>query len=211
VGSFSVIRPQDDNVAQQASAWCDELVKLLSNKGHSLVNDTSATSPGGADKKDIVAAISSRTDLICYFGHGDEKSWLTLGSSTVDASDFQVAKGKAVVSIACKTGRVLGPDAVTAGAVSWLGFTIKVVVVPLHKTVDHLGDAIVDGLAVLGTGGTVQQARDELAAKLDQLMVAFDTGGTLSSHPSAGLGYLSSMALRDHISLEGQNNHRPLP
>jgi hypothetical protein len=206
MGDLVVVRPRDDDHARQASDWCDELVAALSIDGHNVVVDVDDTAP--ADSQTIRAALVQAARLIVYFGHGDERSWLTLGAPTVDSTNVDAVAGKAVVSVACRTGKVLGPDAITAGAVAWLGFTIKVPVIAPHKNRDPIGDAICDGLGTLA-GGTMQHARDEIAAQCDMLVQSFDAG-SLSRHPASAMGYYAAMALRDHVVIHGNSQHEPL-
>lgn len=208
MGVFSVIRPRDDAEARQSSDWCDALILELMRHGHRKGSDVDDRTP--ADVQHVLSALSRPADLVCYFGHGDGVSWRTSQTATLDTSSAHHTQGKAVVSIACRTACGLGPAAVTGGASSWLGFTIDVVVMAPHKTVDPFGDALVGALAGLGRGGTMQQARDEIAANLDGLADDFATGW-LSSHPAASLGYFGSIAMRDHVVVHGQQQHVPLP
>ena len=208
MSDFSVIRPEDDNVARQTSGWCDELIRKFTANGHRLADDVNQWTP--ADQASMVARMGGTTDLICYFGHGETDCWLTNGTATIDANTIHHAAGKAVISIACDTACNFGPDAITAGVVAWLGFTILVAVMAPHKNQDPIGEAIVDGLELLGNGRTMQEARDEIAANLDQLVVRFHSGGSLASHPAAAFGYYASMAMRDHVVVHGQANHVPL-
>lgn len=163
-----------------------------------------------ADATEITKVLGGSADLICYFGHGDEDHWLTSGAPTIDAGNVSAAAGKAILSIACRAGRNLGPDAITAGVISWLGFTIAVPVIAPHKTHDPIGEAIVRALAGLGGKGTMQQARDDMAAEFDQLVDDYDTG-KFSTHPAAPLGYFAAMCLRDHVVLHGKTSCQPLP
>jgi hypothetical protein len=208
VGSFTFIRPSDDADASQASDWADDLINKFTANGHTIAKDVDDSTP--ADTKNIVAAVRGKTDLICYFGHGDEHSWLTNSTPTFDASNVVAATGKAVVSVACKTGCNLGPAAITAGALAWLGFTIKVAIMAPHKNVDPIGDAIVDGLEFLANNRTMQEARDEISANFDRLVGDYDSG-RYSSHPEAEFGYFAALSLRDHVVLHGQSNCTPLP
>jgi len=208
MGSFTLVRPKDDAAARQSSDWCDSLCSNLTTNGHSKIDDVDDTSP--PNTANILAAIGKKGDLICYFGHGDGAAWLTAGMPTLDGRNVSAASGKAVVSIACKTGIHLGPDAITAGAICWLGFTIKVPVMSPHKLRDPFGDAIVNGLSVLGGHKSMQDARVEIYKNLNQLVDDFDTG-PLSSHPASALGYFSAMSLRDHIVVHGNSAHQPLP
>jgi hypothetical protein len=209
MSSFSVIRPRDDSAAIASSDWCDDLIaKLTASKAApSKLIDVDDSSP--ADQAKISAAMSAGAELICYFGHGDSNAWLTANHPTIDAGTVSAGKGAAVVSIACETGLQLGADAITAGVESWLGFTIKVPVLVLKGGSDPFGEAIVDGLAELGEGKSMQEARDALFAALNQTVTDFDTG-YLSTDPSAPLGYYAAMSLRDHIVVHGNSAHVPL-
>ena len=206
MGDFTVVRPRDDADAQQASDWCNDLVTELTKSGHTKIADVNDQTP--PTTRHILNAFKPAA-LIFYFGHGDEHNWLTNQAKTLDDSNVSVTKGKAVVSIACKTACNLGPAAITAGAVAWLGFTGKVAVIRPHKTRDPIGNAIVGALACLGNRGTMQQARDEIAKRCDQLTIDYDTG-QFSTHPEHFLGYFGSMVMRDHVDVQGTPSHRPL-
>jgi hypothetical protein len=170
------------------------------------VNDTTP-----ANKAEIVKAIRTTVNVICYFGHGDEDSWLTNGASTLDAATVSSVKAKTIISIACRTACKLGPNAITAGVRSWLGFTIKVPIIAPHKNLDPIGDAIVNGLSVLGNKGTMQSARSDIVTLLDQVVRDYDDNGKHHSHPEHAIGYYSAMALRDHVVVHGRLNSQPLP
>ena len=202
------IRPKDDAAARQASTWCDEFTAAMTAGGHTIVEDVDDLSP--ADTKTIIAAFRRTADLICYFGHGEDDAWSTHGAVTVDGASILAARGKCVISIACNTGRAMGPNAVTGGVASWLGFTIQVPVVSPYKTRDGFGEAIVEGLKTLVSGGTMQQARDDVSDALDALSRDFDTGGSLSGHAHAWLGHFGAIALHDHVTVNGTASVSPL-
>jgi hypothetical protein len=206
MASYALIRPEDDADARQASTWADSLGKKLSSISHNKTADVDAGSP--PDQAQIVAALGAVCSLICYFGHGDKDSWLT-GRTRVKGGDFVPAKGKAVISIACKTGCNLAPDALTAGVRTFLAFSSKVAVIAIYNGADPIGDAIVDGLSVLSSGSTMQQSRDEIYSKLDGVVNDYDTG-QFRSHPAANFGYFAAMAMRDHIVVHGDTAFQPL-
>jgi hypothetical protein len=207
VGTLVTIRPQDDLEAEQASDWCDDLTAELSAGGHVVVSDVVANTP--PDEVQIKATLRQEANLACYFGHGDEHSWLTDSVATIDKRNVQAAAGKAVVSIACSTGCNLGPDAIAAGVTAWLGFTLDLPIIRPHKNIDPIGEAIVSGLACLGTGGTVQEARDAIAANLGSLVSEFRSG-YLRHHPGASAGYFATMAAMDRVVAHGSVHHQPL-
>jgi len=207
MADYVVIRPRDDGAARQVSDWCDELVKRSTGNGHSLIGNVDDTSP--ASKTSILAALAINCRLACYFGHGDNNSWLTSGSVTVDKTNVGAATGKAVVSVACKTGRDLGADAFNSGVKAWLGFKVRVAVLAPHKNRDPVGDTMVDALAVLGNSGTMQDAYDAIKQGFDQLADDYDTGSLSGRHDSVA-GYMASIVLRDYVSLDGASSFVPL-
>ncbi len=207
MSSFALIRPKDDKNALQASDWGDHVANAFAAGGHTKLVDVDDLSP--ADHRNIVSSLGSQVSLICYFGHGNEHVWLTGGASTVTSNDFAHAASKAVVSIACKTGCNLGPDAITSGVEAWIGFTTYVAVISPYKGVDPIGDAIVAGLTGLGYGQTMQQSRDELYSQLDTVANEYDTG-MFSTHPNANLKYYAAIAMRDHLVLHGTASFAPL-
>ena len=208
MGSYSIIRPADDAAARQSWDWADVVRGALTRAGHGMFEDVDASTP--ASGANIVAALGRGVDLILYFGHGNEDEWLTNGTKTIDKSNVGAAKGTCVVSIACKTARNLGPDAITAGIACWLGFTIKVAVIAPYSYVDPIGDAICDALGLLGSSGTMQAARDAMEQNLDQVARNYDTGKYMS-HPAAVIGYFAAISMRDHVVVEGKAGSQPLP
>jgi hypothetical protein len=208
MSDFTTIQPRDDSVSIISGRWCEELSDQLRAKRHTRTLDIDDSTP--ADRSTIEAGIPKGGRLVCYFGHGDQDSWSTGGVPTIDGANVIAASGKAVVSVACKTGKHLGPDAITAGAESWLGFTISVPVFT-HGGTDPIGDALINALQVLGDGDSMQDAKDKLFSELDALIGDFDDGGSLSSLPIATLGYFAAMSLRDHINLIGNHHDCPLP
>lgn len=208
MSAFVIVRPQDDSAARQASDWCDALVAKFIAFGHTLVDDVDEATP--AEAPEIERAMRAEARLVCYFGHGDRDAWHTDDQPMIDRGNVKAAAGKAVLSIACLTSRELGPDAVTAGVVTWLGFTIKVPVLVPHKNADPFGEAIVAALAGLASGATMGDVRDALVAACEQLVVEFDQSGRFHGHPAQPVGYYGALALQSHVSLHGAAAHRPL-
>jgi len=206
---FVVIHPEDDAAAEQAAKWCSELVDELVAAGHELIEDVNEQTP--ADSASIEAALEMPAELVCYFGHGTPDSWQTDGQTTIESGNVGRAAGKTVVSIACLTGRNLGPDAVTAGVSSWLGITIKVPVLPPHKNVDPMGSAFVSGLRHLSRSATIGDVRDSLIAAFEQLAVDYDDGGRFAGRPDQPIGYYGAHALKDSIEVSGRKTAIPLP
>lgn len=209
MANFIAICPRDDGNSRQASDWY-ALFKQSAIQQHSELAYIDDYSP--ADIQNICGALRLQgSDLILYFGHGTHNDWRTNDSVTVDKSNIKYAKRKAVVSIACKTGRDLGPDAVNQGGVeSWLGFTIRVAILPPYLNQDPIGDAINRGICELINGGTMRDARNTIESELRKLITDYDTGGNFSNHPNSTFGYFACLSLADNVSLNGKSNFRPL-
>lgn len=207
MGSYSLIRPEDDGASQQASTWATDLDTKLVSRSHARVENIDQHSP--ADRATIEAAISKAADLVCYFGHGTETAWTTSNTATLDNHNVARLLDKVVVSVACKTGRNLGPDAVLSGVSAWIGFNISVATIRTHKGIDPIGDAIVDGVLKFDGGGTVRSVVDAIAANLDQVAIDHDTGKH-SGHPNAKIVYFAALALRHHVVALGKTSATPL-
>jgi Peptidase family C25 len=209
MSTFVVIRPQDDAVARQASDWCDKLVNVLTQQGgHIKMGDVNSACP--ASQATIVSAMQKNSQLVFYFGHGTTDAWTVTNTNVIDPSSISCASRNAVVSIACKTGQQMGSDAITAGAIFWLGFTIKVPVIRPYKNIDPIGEAIYGALAGFGSSKSAQEVHRDLIQKLDRVATEYDTGGKFSKHPEATMGYFFAMVLRDHIVVHGNPSYVPM-
>ncbi|GAT03711.1 C25 family cysteine peptidase [Mycolicibacterium fortuitum] len=209
MGEYVGICPRDDGHSRIASDWYTRLSDRLKRSGH--IEKYYLSDKRGADYSTIRIALAEvGPGLVLYFGHGTADAWTVQGKAVTHSSDAAVAKGKAVVSVACKTGRNLGPDAVNGGVVAWLGFTIPVPTIAPHGRLDPLGDAIVDGIAQLGNGGSMADARAALEAELRALSDEYRSGGRFSHHPNAVIGFWACGWLADNVSLAGATAWRPL-
>jgi hypothetical protein len=207
MADFVVIRPEDDGDASRASEWCDDLIGTASFQSHACVHDVDGNTP--ADSANVQAALGVSAQLVLYFGHGDESSWLTSNSPTVDISNVSLGQDKAVVSVACKTSCLLAPAAIRGGVIAWLGFAAKIPIIDKHKGSDPIGDALVSSLSLLGSGGTMQDAHDAIVAEFARLVADFETGSLSGLHISP-VGYYASMVMRDQCIVSGTATHIPL-
>jgi hypothetical protein len=209
MGNFAGVCPRDDNNTCLAGDWYQRLNAELIQAGHAQAAYVDDGTP--ASTANILAALRDQSvELVLYFGHGTADEWKRKTKVTVDRTNVGAANGKAVVSVACKTARSLGPDAVNNGGISaWLGFTIAVPVIPPYSGFDPIGDAIVKGLAKLASG-TMASARTALESELRRVCADYDTGGRFHSHPDALMGYFAAGWLADNISLSGTTTLLPL-
>lgn len=209
MGEYAGICPCDDGNARRARDWYSRLNTELAHASHTQITYVDDATPA-TTANTLIALANARAQLIFYFGHSTSDEWTRKGIATVDRTNVWAAKGKAVVSVSCKSGRNLGPDAVSVGGVkAWLGFTIKVPVIPPYGPDDPTGDAIVKGLAALAFG-TMADARATLEAELRQSAIDYDTGGRHHHHPDALIGYFACGWLADNVSLSGDTTLNPL-
>jgi hypothetical protein len=210
MGSFTTICPRDDAEARRASDWCADLRARLEAGGHWSAHIVDDRTP--ADRPAVELGLQTPVDLVLYFGHGATDAWLTDGAKTLDPSNVGTVAPQALVSIACLTGRDLGPEAVRAGATAWLGFTIMVPVVDPHKNVDPIGEAIVQGLAEFGRGACFADVCLALQTAFDALSRRCQGAtGVYGGHPGRWLSYYGALALRQSTTVEGAGDHRPFP
>jgi hypothetical protein len=209
MGDYAGICPCDDGSARQARDWYMRLDAELAQASHTQSAYVDDATP--ATRANILSALTNATaQVVLYFGHGTSDEWTRKGTVTVDRTNVSAANGKAVVSVSCKSGRNLGPDAVNnSGVKAWLGFTITVPVISPHSGSDPIGDAIVKGLATLANG-TMASVRTALETELRQVTADYDTGGRFHNHPNALLGYFASGWLADNLSLSGTTALTPL-
>jgi hypothetical protein len=209
MGSFTVIRPQDDFLTQQCARWAADFI-THATPAHSLVMDLDG-SKTWADQSAVLAAVAQPAGLLLYFGHGETDCWLTGGQRTIDIANVSTLAKKTVISIVCKTSCILAGAAITGNATAWLGFTIVFPILSPYSNIDPIGDALVRALRVLVSGQPVQQARDQVAAEFDQLADDFETG-SLSGWPRTErlLGYYAAMNVRDHVVAHGSIGVVPL-
>ena len=108
--TFLMIRPRDDADARQASEWCSDLQVELEAMGHKLADAVDDRTP--ANRQEVETALQSPVNLVCYFGHGTKDALLTYDVETLGPQNVVAATQQAIVSVACLTGRELGPEAV---------------------------------------------------------------------------------------------------
>jgi hypothetical protein len=209
MGDYAGICPCDDGNSRLARDWYQRLNAELTQALHTEIAYIDDATP--ATRANILTVlVSSTAELVLYFGHSTVDEWTRKGIATVDRTNVSAAKGKAIVSVSCKSGRNLGPNAVNSGGVTaWLGFTISVPVIAPYGTDDPIGDAIVRGLAALDTG-TMAGARAALETEIRQVAADYDTGGRFQNHPNALLGYFAAGWLADNVSLSGATTLAPL-
>jgi|RhiMetdeSRZDD1v2_1073273.scaffolds.fasta_scaffold33395_5 hypothetical protein len=212
MGKFIAIHPDNvnDSAAGDLSRWCVEATKRARAQGHHLSSHVTRVTP--CDRANVDGALAAAGEVIFFFGHGDENSLKGENqAAVVDSKNAHQAKQKAVVAVACKSGRALGPDAIIAGVRSYLGFTIKLGWIPPYPgQPDVFMDAMLSSLDVLLGGGTLQDLRDRLYSELEAVADYYDTGAG-SKYRNALNGYFVATAVKDNIAALGDVQFAPLP
>jgi hypothetical protein len=212
MGDFIAIHPDNvnDAAAGDLSRWCVEAIKRAGARGHGPSSQVSRATP--CDRANVDSALAAPGDVVFFFGHGDEHSLKgERQASVVDNANAHQAKGKAVVAIACKSGRGLGPDAVVAGVRSYLGFNIKLGWLPPSRgQPDVFMDAMLNSVDVLLGGGSVQALRDAIYSELEKVADYYEHGAG-SKYRNAVNGYFVAHAVKDNIAGLGDVQFAPLP
>jgi hypothetical protein len=203
IPDVSAILPCDDSVSERAGNWCHS---LLAGSDCQVLCITSEYS---RNVSYVEFSLRVAKALVLYFGHGNAHCWIVDGTPIVCDDEIGAARGKAVVSIACDTGIAMGPSAIRSGIKSWLGFTIPIVSLVPHRNKDPLGDAIVDALRPLLSGGSMGEAADNVRAKLAALSNEFRPEHTHGNHPAAWLGFFAAKAMSECVVLHGNPAFRP--
>ena len=175
-----VIRPGTDAVEATLSVWVDLLLPPgIGLPGVYVVSDLAG--PASATPAAVQAALAT-ADVILYFGHGREDS---LGHPVlVDMTTIAGASGRTVIAIACRSGKTLGPHAVSTHSIqNYLGFSEPLFAYIASPGV--IGFELAQRLAAYLTGLTnLSQTQSDIDADLQAIEALYDTGAR-STHPDA--------------------------
>ncbi len=209
MSSVSYLRPNNpgDPAASDLHNWSVELqTRLAVDHATAAVIDDSSP----CDRTRAAIALAA-ADLILFFGHGSPTDLVgTDGASAVDKSNIAIASGRSLVAVACLAGRDLGPDAITAGVEVFLGWNAKLLwLAPPPGGLGEFGSAIVDSLAIFGTGASVEQVKERLRDELDAVAEYYRTGPG-STNPDALIAYYGAAAAAGQVAVCGNEKKVPL-
>ena len=113
-----VISPYDSSIVLKATSTLARVcVEALKKENFEV--DTLE----GAEAKRKNLPKGKKYDIICFFGHGEERSLLgSDGRAIFDDNNIDYAEGAIFIAIACKSGRWLALSATSKGARAFFGF-----------------------------------------------------------------------------------------
>jgi hypothetical protein len=197
-----LVRPANDSVAVELSAWASKL-KTASALGTSSIGVDLAS--GAATRSAVDSAMPSR-DALFYFGHGTATALRGAGVDLVDTMNVGLMANRTIVAIACWSAKTLGPIAVTSsGLAAYLGFDDKL----LWLTGDpdlQFGPAICSGPNDLIQGNDIGTALVSMRTQL-QNVVTYYHSGSGKSNPNSIIGFLSAYWDSQHLALYGNASH----
>lgn len=184
---FLLIRPKvpgDDYTELGSFGWAED-VKTKANAEGWNVTDLDANNATRAKIEDTLNNV--KPHLVIHYDHGSNFTlWGQKNNAFeagLDDSNIDLASGRLVSTVSCRSANGLGPSAITKGVVSYIGYT------DLHTFWTHraaeFGQASNAANFVLLEGGTAQEAFDAGWAAYHQLYNDLMTAGDLLAAATA--------------------------
>lgn len=116
-----VTRPKHDITTHYLFHWAGRIIELAKEKGIGVLD----LSRKRANSKETTSMLKKRDPRLAFFnGHGNE------GCITGDDNKIlikagkneELLKSKLVYAVSCRSGKVLGPKSIKAGALAYLGY-----------------------------------------------------------------------------------------
>lgn len=119
--SLLVTRPNHDLTTRYISTWAKEIVKFAEEKDATVFDLPKAR----ANRREFESMVRKNDPAFLFLnGHGDYS--FVSGQDNeklVDAKDNEeILKSKVVYALSCRSGKVLGPRGVQAGAEAYIGY-----------------------------------------------------------------------------------------
>lgn len=113
-------RPEHDDTTFYCSSWAAKVKEAAEHKGLDVIDLRKER----ANRAALENILREKQPRFAFFnGHGDEGSIRGHRDEVlVDGSNKNILNSKIVYTIACKSANKLGMDAVSAGAVAYIGF-----------------------------------------------------------------------------------------
>jgi len=116
-----VTRPEHDDTTYYLSHWSKKILDFAKKKGEKIfdLNRERAT------KKEVTSFLSKKNpEFVIFNGHGDDD--LVSGhknETLIKAGENEgLLKNKMIYAISCKSAKKLGPESISAGAISYIGY-----------------------------------------------------------------------------------------
>jgi hypothetical protein len=199
--SIVVIRPEDQQVARDASRVADRLVLAVANSSHDSLelrgHRTQIT------RAQIEASIPG-ANLVLYVGHGEADALVGL-TRLIDSSNIGLAAGSLFVAIACHSAARLGPQAILRGVEAYLGWETWLTLLTPSVYGDPFGQAFERALMELFQEISIGKAARYLSLELNKV-VDFYRSGPGAADPNAVFGAAFAYWDANHIVVRGDGS-----
>ena len=138
-----ITRPDHDTTTRYLSAWSKKITELADKK-NILVLDLKREK---ANKKELKSRISKMKPLLIVFnGHGSSNCVTGYENEILikTGNNEQLLESKIVYAVSCKSAAKLGPKSITAGTLTYIGYTGDFIFChDTHKVARPLNDNII--------------------------------------------------------------------
>ena len=120
MNGFLITRPEHDDTTHYLSNWTKTSITLANKKGIKVFD----LHKERANIKEVKSVISKQQISLLFFnGHGNE-SMITghKNQILIDKSNVELLKNKITYAISCSSAKNLGPESISKGAVSFIGY-----------------------------------------------------------------------------------------
>ncbi len=119
--TYMITRPEHDDTTHYLSHWSQETIEVANKKGIKVLDLYREK----ATKQQVESLLKKHNPAIIVLnGHGDEKT--VTGHQNIPliqaGENEHLLKEKQVYAISCSSGKILGPESINKGAVSYTGY-----------------------------------------------------------------------------------------
>jgi len=163
-----IIAPINDDITQKTtSIWAQEIADFALAQKIQVISFIGEN----VNKKQVLDALKldqGEAGIFCYLDHGvEDKIFDSKGDSLLDLDNISLLENKFVYIIACLTGKTLGPAAIEAGALGFLGYKEKVKLFLRKDYPSQAGACLSTGLVgMLKNGLSAKEAAQNIAKKM---------------------------------------------
>lgn len=121
MGSLLLItRPEHDVTTRYLSKWSEKIIKEARNKGKSVID----LFRGKANRNRLISTLEKRNPgLVVLNGHGSENYVRGHNNEIIlRGGDKKALNSKIIFARSCKSAKTLGQNAITRGAIAYLGY-----------------------------------------------------------------------------------------
>ena len=118
---FLITRPEHDDTTHYLSNWCKKIMEVANAKGISILD----LNREKATKKEFASMVQKqKPGLIMFNGHGSDECVTGHKKEilVVAGENESLLKKSITYALSCRSGKLLGPKSVNAGAKAYLGY-----------------------------------------------------------------------------------------